>query len=104
MNVMLETKGARSVTLKWQDPPVIHHNSPLTGFQISYYSVEEGPVTLEMTVEELDDYKTGDTYTVVIGNLSPFIMYFFKLAAENDAGLGPYSLEKVATTKRARKS
>ena len=85
------------MTVSWETPPVIHHNSPLTGYDIIYSDISFLGDGVEVTNTILDP----TVLTTLIVNLEPYSLYDVQVAAVNDAGRGPRSLEATVETPKA---
>ena len=72
-----------AITVQWGPVDCIHRNGDITDYSVWYGEV--GSAEGERTVVEI----CGGMYT--ISGLSPATAYTVEVAAENSAGLGPYS-------------
>ena len=86
--------GPYSLNISWVQPPIIHHNSPLTGYKITYNM--EGENEMEF------DTPDADMLYYILDDLYSFMPYEVKVAALNDAGIGPFTTTEVAYTDKTR--
>jgi len=96
-NVMVTSVNPASLTVSWQQPPIIHHNGPLTGHVIQYTRVGSSNL-MSVTVT------SGTTYT--ISGLVALVIYSVRVAAKNVNGTGPFSsplLQQVSGDGRLNK-
>ena len=89
--------NATAILVSWETPPIIHHNSPLTGYVIIYYDLSSPGGGDEMRSTIMDP----TVLTASIVNLEPYSPYDVQVAAVNDAGAGPRSLEVTIETPKA---
>ena len=87
--------GPYGLNVTWTQPPIIHHNSPLTGYKITY-NLDGG--------NEIDiDIADTTSLFYVIDDLIPYMAYGVKVAALNDVGIGPFSDLFNTYTNKTRK-
>lgn len=88
---------ATDISVSWATPPIIHHNSPLTGYRIQYRTAAVGSASIQMDVSSPQQLQTA------VVELTPYMVYYVKVAAVNTIGAGPYSREvSVETMKSGR--
>ena len=92
--VYVMAAGPYGLNVTWTQPPIIHHNSPLTGYKITYNLDGGNEVDIDIT----------DTTSLfyVIDDLIPYMAYDVKVAALNDVGIGPFSDLFSAYTDKTR--
>ena len=80
--------NSTAITVQWGPVDCIHRNGNITGYSVRYGEV--GSAEGERTVDEMvsGDF-SGGMYT--ISGLSPATPYTVEVAAETNAGTGPYS-------------
>ena len=84
---------ATAIHVSWESPPIIHHNSPLTGYAIIYSDLSSpGGDEVEVTIQD------PDVFATVLSNLEPYSLYDIQVAAMNEAGDGPRSPEVTVET------
>ena len=78
------TVASTSILLTWKNIDCIQHNGVLTGFDVKYYRQVDG---------ELATTIVGSSYTTsyTVGGLFPYSEYWFRIAAVNSDGPGPYT-------------
>ena len=92
LNVTLEDINATAIRVSWEIPPIIHHNSPLTGYVIYYSDLTDPGGEAQVTI------LNSAVFTSVISKLEPYTLYDVQVAALNDAGTGPRSFEVTIET------
>ena len=75
-SVTAANTASASITVQWGPVECIHRNGDITG-----YSVQYGSETMSVSGDS-----SGGTYVIM-----PPTTYSIQVAAETDAGLGPYS-------------
>ena len=70
-----------SIMVQWRKVDCIHHNGDVTSYSVKYW-VAGSSNTQNMSV-------TGDE--AIISNLMSSTIYYFQVAAVNNAGIGVYS-------------
>ena len=83
LNVMITSVNPTSLGVSWQQPPVIDHNGPITGYVIQYTRVGSSDFIGIINVN------SGTTHT--ISRLVAYVDYSVILAAVNVNGTGPFS-------------
>ena len=97
LNVTAVVVNATTILVSWETPPIIHHNSPLTGYVIIYSDLSSPGGGDEMRSSIMDP----TVLTALIVNLEPYSLYDVQVAAVNNAGAGPRSLEVTIETPKA---
>ena len=98
LNVTAVAVSATTILVSWETPPIIHHNSPLTGYVIIYSDLSSPGGGDEMRSSIMDP----TVLTALIVNLEPYSLYDVQVAAVNNAGAGPRSLEVTIETPRSK--
>lgn len=97
LNVAAVAVNATAISVSWKSPPIIHHNSPLTGYVIIYSDLSSPGGGDEVEVNIWDP----TVFTTVLFNLEPYSLYDVQVAAVNEAGAGPRSPEITVETPKA---
>ena len=82
LNVIVTSVNPASLGVSWQQPPVIDHNGPITGYVIQYTTVGTSDAMSE-------NVNSGTTHT--ISGLVAYVNYSVTVAAVNVNGTGPFS-------------
>ena len=77
-----------AVNLSWGPPPPESHNGVINGYFINITNDNFEEIQLLFSTEEF----------VTVVSLQPYTMYFYSVAANTDAGLGPFSVTYPITT------
>ena len=72
----------RSLLVSWEPPPAEEHNGELTSYT----------VTVEDDNEVLVEEERTDQLEAIIGGLHPFQVYYVRVAASTEVGVGPYTI------------
>ena len=92
-NFAVTMTNSRSISLIWDPPPEEHRNGIIIGYVISVSSTNTG--------ETFQSFTSMDSAEV--DGLRPFTTYFIAVAAQTNAGVGPFSTTLQADTTEARK-
>ena len=84
-NLQIESKSTTSVKLSW-DKPIIYGGGDITEYHVRTKGMDS------------PGEKTSTTNSIEITDLTHATRYSFKVAAENKAGIGSYSIEKETIT------
>ena len=87
-NIVVTTTNSRSISLVWDPPPEEHRNGIIIGYLINVSAVDPG--------ETFHLFTTNDS--AVVNGLRPFTTYFTAVAAQTNAGVGPFSTTIQADT------
>ena len=74
------------LTVRWQPPPLIDHNGPLTGYVIQYNRIPSGDM-----LSEIVNGGTVYVHTIIVLGVSEVANYSITVAAMNVNGTGPFS-------------
>lgn len=86
MTIIATTPNA--INLSWAPPPRESRNGVINGYFINITTDNFEENQLFFSIEEF----------ITIESLQPYTMYFYSVAANTDAGLGPYSRRFPVTT------
>ena len=86
-NLHVEIQSSTSVTVTWDPPPTESQNGIITGYFINVTLLENEEVFQIFSVTKI----------LFINTLKPFRTYNFVIAAQTNAGVGPYS--RTVTTR-----
>lgn len=92
LNVTVVAINATAISVSWEVPPIIHHNSPLTGYVVIYSDLTDPGGEVEVTIPD------PTVFTTMIFKLEPYSLFDVQVAALNDAGTGPLSFEVTIET------
>ena len=87
-NIVVTTTNSRSIFLVWDPPPEEHRNGIIIGYLINVSAMDPGEV--------FQTFTTNDS--TVVDDLTPFTTYFIAVAAQTNAGVGPFSITIQADT------
>ncbi|XP_072027044.1 phosphatidylinositol phosphatase PTPRQ-like [Amphiura filiformis] len=88
LSVVVTDVGQRHLSFSWTEPECGKRNGDIVMYSYELTDHRKNPVVMD---------KTSDT-TVSINNLTPYVMYTFRVAAVNSAGQGPFSNDIVRQT------
>ena len=78
-----EVINSTAVRLSWEEVNCTQRNGTITGYIVQYY-IEGGIAVLTVNVPQ-------GISSIVISNLTESSLYYVRIAAINDNGMGPYS-------------
>ena len=81
-DVMVESYNPASLMVSWRPPTSRNRNGPITGYTINY--------TRDGSSDVMSVNVTGDTRTVTISELAPYVNYSVIVAAITVNGTGPF--------------
>ena len=87
-NFAVTATNSRSISLVWDPPPEEHRNGIIIGYIINVSAVDPGEMFQLFTTNE----------STVVDDLKPFTTYFTAVAAQTNAGVGPFSTTIQADT------
>ena len=90
-SVRVSEVTSSSITVQWGPVDCIHRNGDITGYSVQYGEVGNGS-TQTMPVSG------GSATEATISGLMPSTTYSIQVAAETNAGTGPYSVPPLSTS------
>ncbi|KAK9399608.1 contactin-1 [Crotalus adamanteus] len=90
-NVKIKVLSSTEVSVSWEHI----FNPAVTGYEISYWSSGEKEIAANRV------QVSSQNFSVMLENLKPYTKYYTKVAAFNEAGIGPYNYPLDFVTEKA---
>lgn len=97
VNSIQDPLNPQRILVNWTALPCLQTNAPITSYVIQYGKYETNEVRTA-TTDKMNIKSSSSTRPTGLGFLDQGVVYYFRVAAQNANGLGPFSSDRLART------